>query len=162
MKLLFAVLLALAWLPMSCRANDVANLKSWLLSQPIKLGTALDMRGQAVGVSYLALGSFGQFGWGVGGAGTGGLGAGKKAIEYASFNVGIDFTDKRVKALVIPMLRPQNIAAWLWNRMPDGVQSRTRYMKLPDMELGLGIGLPRPREAWVIGNEVRAVAAFRL
>ena len=163
MKLLSAVFFGwLAWLPISCEANDIANLKSWLMSQPVKLGTALDMRGQAVGVSYLALASAGQYGWGVGGAGSGSLGAGKKAVEYASINAGIDFTDKRVKALVIPMARPQNIAAWLWNKVPENVQSRTRYIKLPDMELGIGIGLPVPNESWIIGAEVRAVAAFRL
>lgn len=163
MKLLFSVLLAwAAWLPMACQANDVANLKTWLLSQPIKLGTALDLTGRATGVSYLALASVGQHGWGVGGAGSGALGAGKRAVEYLSLNAGIDFTDKRVKALVIPMVRPQNIATWVWNRMPENVQSRVRHIKLPDMELGLGVSLPVQNVPWVIGNEVRAVAAFRL
>lgn len=163
MRIVLPALLAwMAWVPVDCHANDVQNLKSWLMSQQIKLGTALDMRGNAVGVSYLALASAGQMGWGIG-AGTSSLGApGTKPVEYASLNAGLDFTDKRVKALFIPMLRPQNVMAWAWNRMPDKVRTRVAYTKLPDMELGLGIGLPRPSEAWVIGREVRAVAAFRL
>lgn len=161
MKKIFVIALTLTtFLPTLCHADDLLNLKSWLLSQPIKIGTAVDFKGSASGVSYLSIISLGQSGFGAGE---------QKAMEFASMNAGIDFSSKKAKLLLIPMLKPHNVGSVIWQSLPNSIQSRVQHLGLPDMELGLAVNIDQqllalakePHEPFVIGKDVRLVAAFK-
>lgn len=144
--------LALA-LPAITWAGDLGNLRQWIAAQPIKAGTAIDMRGEVRGVSYLSLASLGQGGYGLETSG---------ASEYFSINAGVDFGTSDAKFMALPMCKPHNIGDAIWRKLPGAITSRVRRLLLPDIELGIGVNLPRPNEAWVLGNEIRGVAAFKL
>ena len=140
-------------------ADDIQSVKNWILSQPIKAGSALDFQGHVSGISYLSVLSVGQSGWGA---------HDQKALEYASLNGGVEFGGG-AKPLVVGMVKPHNIGAALWNASPAAIQSHAQRLELPDIELGLTSNLVKliqlclnqPHDKFVIGKDIKLAFAFK-
>lgn len=172
MKNLYAVLFGawVAWLPMSqaraatlggeaglatvsgtaAESSDRQKLVAWFGEQDFRAGTKIDLDGGLHGVLYMRGVSIGQKGLGLGSS---------DAKPYLDFNLGGDFENKeKPQMLVLLMIHPVNTTEAIIRRLP--FKDRVSVAKLPDVEIGPALSLPRPGQAWTWRSSFGIVAAI--
>src|SRR3990167_10353407 len=113
--------------------SDRQKLVAWFGEQDFRAGTKIDLDGGLHGVLYVRGLSLGQKGLSLASSG---------AKPYLDINLGGDFENKeKPQMLVLLMLHPVNTTEAFIRKLP--FRDRVSVAKLPDVEIGPAISLPR-------------------
>lgn len=138
-------------------ADDLSNLKGWLLSQPIGIGTRITLQGETQAITYIKGPSIGDMGYGAGNS---------ESKAYVDFNGGGQFQQGEKPILcLLTMLHIRAIQGAFNNRLRSKSSTLMNHYKpfiLPDIEIGPAINLPIPHQVWTIKHSIGVALAVKL